>query len=216
MRNKTFMTSMVGVAAAVAVAGSAMAAVVDPFTVASTATDSNLTPTVTAITGGLWDTRVTALDYRTNRATASMVVDAFTNAATFTVTRVGTANTQTYQAADLEYENVAGVTDVSNFTSLTFNYTSTFSSLQFTFNLDGKTAIKTISASAGGTFTLTAAELNGAFDGHGLMKLRFRQSSSNASGTFTLTNLVANGVPAPGALALLGAAGLVGARRRRA
>jgi MYXO-CTERM domain-containing protein len=208
---------MVGVAAAVAVAGSAMAAVVDPFTVASSATDSNLTPTVTAITGGLWDTRVTALDYRTNRATASMVVDSFTNAATFTVTRVGTANTQTYQAADFEYENVAGVTDVSNFTSLTFNYTSTFSSLQFTFNLDGKTAIKTISASAGGTFTLNAAELNGAFDGIGYMKLQFRQSSSNASGTFTMTNLVANGisVPAPGAAALIGLAGLVASRRRR-
>jgi hypothetical protein len=114
----------------------------------------------------------------------------------------------------LEYDNNAGVTDVSNFTSLTFNYTSTFSALQFDINLGGKTATKTISASAGGTFTLTAAELTGEFDG-GYMNLVFTQNNSNASNTFTMTNLVANGIPAPGAVALLGAAGLIGARRRR-
>jgi MYXO-CTERM domain-containing protein len=216
MHNKTFTTSMVGVAAAVAVAGSAMAAVVDPFTVASSATNALGAATETPITGGLWDTRVTSVFYKAINASASIVVDANTNAVTFAVTRVGNPNTSNGQAAALEYFNYAGVTDVSNFTSLTFNYTSTFSSLTFTIDLDGKSATKTISSSAGGTFTLTAAELNGAFRGDGYMNLSFLQASSNASGTFTLTNLVANGVPAPGALALLGAAGLVGARRRRA
>jgi hypothetical protein len=116
----------------------------------------------------------------------------------------------------LEYANNAGVTDVSNFTSLTFNYTSTFSDLLFDIDLGGKTATKTISASAGGTFTLTAAELTGEFNGQGYMHLLFTQNNSNASNTFTMTNLVANGIPAPGAVALLGAAGLIGARRRRA
>lgn len=217
MRNTTFISSMV---LSVACVSAANAGVVDPFTVASSATDDAGTPTVTPITGGLWDTRYTNVQYRTNitnTATASMVVNASTNAATFTVTRVGAASTSTSMdpRGALEYDNNAGVTDVSNFTSLTFNYTSTFSALQFEIDLGGKTATKTISASAGGTFTLTAAELTGAFNGQGYMNLVFTQNNSNASNTFTMTNLVANGIPAPGAVALLGAAGLIGARRRR-
>ena len=213
MRTQTFISSMV---LSVACVSAANAAVVDPFTVASSATDGAGTVTETPITGGLWDTRYTSVQYRiniTNRATASLVVDASTNAATFTVTRVGLANNQNDQIGTLEYEG--GTTDVSNFTSLTFNYTSTFSALLFDIDLGGKTAAKTISASAGGTFTLTAAELSGAFNGVSYMNIVLRQDDSNANGTFTMTNLVANGIPAPGAVALLGAAGLIGARRRR-
>jgi MYXO-CTERM domain-containing protein len=216
MRTQTFISSMV---LSVACVSAANAAVVDPFTVASSATDDAGTPTVTPITGGLWDTRYTNVQYRTNitnTATASMVVNASTNAATFTVTRVGAASTSTSMdpRGALEYE---GATDVSNFTSLTFNYTSTFAALLFEIDLGGKIATKTISASAGGTFTLTAAELTGAFNGQGYMNLVFTQNNSNASNTFTMTNLVANGisVPAPGAAALIGLAGLVAGRRRR-
>ena len=212
MRNTTFISSVV---LSVVCVSAANAGVVDPFTVGSTATANDLTPTETPITGGLWDTRYTSLDYRTNRATASLIVDAVSNAATFQVTQVGAANTSTYQTANLEYSNVVGVTDVSNFTSLTFNYTSTFSSLIFAIDLGGKIATKTISASAGGTFTLNASELVADGGPGEYMNLGFRQSSSNASGTFTMTNLVANGIPAPGAIALLGAAGLIGGRRRR-
>ena len=217
MRTQTFISSMV---LSVACVSAANAAVVDPFTVASSATDGNGTVTETPITGGLWDTRYSRVEYRTNvtnRATASLVVDASTNAATFTVTRVGLANNQNDQSGALEYDNNAGVTDVSNFTSLTFNYTSTFSALLFEIDLGGKIATKTISASAGGTFTLLASELVASGDPSGYMNLVFRQDNSNASGTFTMTNLVANGisVPAPGAAALIGLAGLVASRRRR-
>ena len=214
MRTQTFISSMV---LSVACVSAANAAVVDPFTVASSATDGAGTVTETPITGGLWDTRYSKVDYRTNitnRATASLVVDASTNAATFTVTRVNAANNQNDQSGALEYD---GTTDVSNFTSLTFNYTSTFSALLFEIDLGGKIATKTISASAGGTFTLLASELVASGDPSGYMNLVFRQDNSNASGTFTMTNLVANGisVPAPGAAALIGLAGLVASRRRR-
>ena len=221
MRNTTFISSMV---LSVACVSAANAGVVDPFTVASSATEQNSgTNTVTPITGGLWNTRYTSVYvyqasiYGGNTATASMVVNASTNAATFTVTRVGNPNTDSNMdpRGVLHYEDIAGVTDVSNFTSLTFNYTSTFSALQFFMTLGGKTATKNISASAGGTFTLTAAELPaGAFNGT-YIDLLFAQPNSNASNTFTLTNLVVNGIPAPGAIALLGAAGLIGGRRRR-
>ena len=213
MLNVTFISSMV---LSVACVSAANAGVVDPFTVASSATTDD-TVTETPITGGLWDTRNTNVYYRTNltnTATASMVVNASTNAATFTVTRVNAASSQSDQRGELAY--VGGTPDVSNFTSLTFNYTSTFSALQFDIDLGGKTATKTISASAGGTFTLTAAELAGVFNSQSYMYLLFTQNNSNATNTFTMTNLVANGIPAPGAIALLGAAGLIGARRRRA
>jgi MYXO-CTERM domain-containing protein len=217
MRTQAFISSMV---LSVACVSAANAAVVDPFTVASSATDGAGTVTETPITGGLWDTRYTNVQYRTNitnRATASLVVDASTNAATFTVTRVGAANFQNDQSGALEYDNAAGVTDVSNFTSLTFNYTSTFSALLFEIDLGGKIATKTISASAGGTFTLLASELTVDGAPGGYMNIVLRQDNSNASGTFTMTNLVANGisVPAPGAAALIGLAGLVASRRRR-
>jgi len=218
MRNTTFISSMV---LSVACVSAANAGVVDPFTVASSATVDSDT-TVTLITGGLWDTRYTTVEYRTdpgvgpNKATASLVVDAFTNAATFTVTRVGGASNTHDQRGALEYDNNAGVTDVSNFTSLTFNYTSTFSALLIEIDLGGKIASKTISASAGGTFTLLASELTVDGDPGSYLNLVFRRDNSNASGTFTMTNLVANGIPAPGAIALLGAAGLIGGRRRRA
>ena len=211
MRNTTFISSMV---LSVACVSAANAGVVDPFTVASSATTDDTVET--PITGGLWDTRQTTVYYRTNltnTATASMVVNASTNAATFTVTRVNAASSQSDQRGELAY--VGGTPDVSNFTSLTFNYTSTFSALQFDIDLGGKTATKTISASAGGTFTLTAAELAGVFNSQSYMNLLFTQNDSNATNTFTMTNLVANGIPAPGAVALLGAAGLIGARRRR-
>ena len=197
---------------AVACVSAANAGVVDPFTMASTATDSS--GVQTPITGGLWDTRATAVDYKAINASASLSVNALTNAATFTVTRLGGANTSNGQAGFLEYFNYAGSTDVSNFTSLTFDYSSTFASLQFDINVGGKTATKTLSSSGGTTFTLNANELAGAFNGS-YLNLQFTQRNSNASGTFTMTNLVANGVPAPGAVALLGAAGLIGARRRR-
>jgi MYXO-CTERM domain-containing protein len=49
------------------------------------------------------------------------------------------------------------------------------------------------------------------------LTIEFVRSGSNASGSLTITNLVANGasIPAPGAAALIGLAGLVGSRRRR-
>ena len=213
MRNNLLL-GLSSVVATVAVAGSAMAAVVDPFTVASSATDGNGTSVETPITGGLWDTRATSVFYKSFNAAVSLVVDSSTNAVTCQITRVGNPNTSNGQNFALEYFNTAGVTDVSNFTSLTFDYSSTFSSLRLDIDLGGKSVTKTLSQTSGGTFTLNASELNGEFNGD-YLNLQFTRFNSNASGTFTMTNLVANGVPAPGAAALVGLAGLM-ARRRRA
>ena len=211
MRNTTFISSMV---LSVACVSAANAGVVDPFTVGSTVTDPDGIAVETSITGGLWDSRATSVLVNPTKTSASIDVNATTNALTFAVTRL-VANTQSQQA-EINYNNVAAAANnLSNFTSLTFDYSSTFASLLLYIDLGGKIATKTISASAGGTFTLNANELGGAFTGDYLI-LQFNRYNSNASGSFTMTNLVANGIPAPGAIALLGAAGLVGGRRRRA
>ena len=198
----------------VACVSAANAGVVDPFTVGSTVTDPDGIAVETSITGGLWDSRATSVLVNPTKTSASIDVNATTNALTFAVTRL-VANTQSQQA-EINYNNVAAAANnLSNFTSLTFDYSSTFASLLLYIDLGGKVVTKTLTSSAGSTFTLNANELGGAFTGDYLI-LQFNRYNSNANGTFTMTNLVANGIPAPGAIALLGAAGLVGGRRRRA
>ncbi len=179
----------------------------------SSTPDGNGTDVETSITGGLWDTRATSVIVNPTKTSASLDVNAITNALTFAVTRI-VSNTQS-QSAQVQYYNLtATANNLSNFTSLTFDYSSTFASLEVYIDLGGKIATKTLS-SAGTTFTLNANELGGAsFTGDNLI-IQFIRRNSNANGSFTMTNLVANGIPAPGAIALLGAAGLIGARRRR-
>jgi hypothetical protein len=219
-------TFISGVVAAVAVSGSANAsvvAVVDPFTDASTANSGSAAeygPTSnTSISGGLWADRATkANTSSTTRASSSVAVSG--GSLVFSVTQIGASNSAN-QRGQVEYSNVSGAAgpDFSSFTSLTFDYTSTF-----TFGvrvwISGMTGtyLQQQNISAGsGTLTFTAAEF--AFDSTitdvSGMSIEMYRSGSNASGSLTLSNLAANGVPAPGAIALLGAAGLVGSRRRR-
>ena len=212
MRNTTFISSMV---LSVACVSAANAGVVDPFTEGSTVSNPDGNFVETPITGGLWDTRSTYVAYTTSNASVSLVVNAITNAATATINQVGTTSTSRSQEFAIEYLNYAGATDVSNFTSLTFDYTSTMA-LTLAVNVGGKTVYNLALAAAvgGGTFSMNASVLSGTVDGS-YLNLLFSRLNSNASGSFTMTNLVANGIPAPGAVALLGAAGLIGARRRR-
>jgi hypothetical protein len=219
-------TFISGVVAAVAVSGSANAsvvAVVDPFTDASTANSGSAAgygPTSnTSISGGLWADRATKANTSSaTRASSSVAVSG--GSLVFSVTQIGASNSAN-QRWQVEYSNVSGAAgpDFSSFTSLTFDYTSTF-----TFGvrvwISGMTGtyLQQQNISAGsGTLTFTAAEF--AFDSTitdvSGMSIEMYRSGSNASGSLTLSNLAANGVPAPGAIALLGAAGLVGSRRRR-
>jgi hypothetical protein len=200
-----------------------LVAVVDPFTDASTANSGSAAeygPTSnTSISGGLWADRATkAYTSSTTRASSSVAVSG--GSLVFSVTQIGASNSAN-QRGQVEYSNVSGAAgpDFSSFTSLTFDYTSTF-----TFGvrvwISGMTGtyLQQQNISAGsGTLTFTAAEF--AFDSTitdvSGMSIEMYRSGSNASGSLTLSNLAANGVPAPGAIALLGAAGLVGSRRRR-
>jgi len=231
MRNKAFISSMVLSVACVSAANATVVYdTIDPFTTpasasASTSTSSGAVNSV--LTGTLWEARsIQTRTSSTSRATTTMTIGS--GSMVFGVTQVGSANTaiSTNQKASLDYYTPVGsesYPDFTNFTSLDFNYVSTLAG-----NLKCKIRLsdagnfeveKTISVGSG-LMSFTLADFGGITmnaEAMGPLFIEFVRSGSNAAGSLTITNLVANGasIPAPGALALLGAAGLVGARRRR-
>ena len=229
MRNTTFISSMVLSVACVSAANAAVVYnTIDPFTEPASATTGTGTSsgyTYSTLTGTLWDTRaIKTMTNSISRATAAMTIGA--GSMLFSVARVGVANTSvgTWQKALLDYNTLTDQNpDFTNFTSLDFNYVSDLAGdLKCRIYLSdaGNGVVeKTISAGSG-LMSFTLADFGGITlnqDGMGPLSIEFYRSGSNASGSLTITNLVANGasIPAPGAIALLGAAGLIGARRRR-
>jgi MYXO-CTERM domain-containing protein len=146
----------------------------------------------------------------------------------FGVTQVGSLSTATnnVQKGYLNYFSTIGdgpYPDFTNFTSLDFNYVSTLNGTLTckVYLLDAGEFVVEKTMGASGLMSFSLADFGGItqnIEAMGGVMIEFRRSGSNASGSLTITNLVANGasIPAPGAVALLGAAGLVGARRRRA
>ena len=207
-------------------AGAANATVVDPFTTTTTpATVTNATSgyTQSTLTGTLWDNRlIDTSTSSTARATTAMTVGA--GSMLFSVTRVGTANTLagTNQKALLDYDTLIGqYPDFTNFTSFDFNYVSDLAGVlkcTITFSGAANSVEKTMSG-ASGSMSFTLADFGGIdlTNTGGPLNIEFNRSGSNASGSLTITNLVANGasIPAPGAAALIGLAGMVAGRRRR-
>ena len=195
MRNKTFISSMVGVGAAVAVAGSANAAIVTgPGTGSDCATFSGSSPTTITYSGfsdAAWDGTLESFKIKTVLFSGS----------TATPISIGL----------IEYSYNAGTNwNVYSLTSTSADNTSILS------GSTGWGALITPSSVTVGsnnfrvrvTIPANVAIVNA---------MNFRMSlnwSTDQGGSTTSRNSVA--VPAPGAFALLGVAGLVGARRRRA
>jgi len=232
MRIKTFISSMV---LSVACVSSSNAAVVyntiDPFTTpasATTGTGTSSGSVNSVLTGTLWDGRtIRTTTTNASRASASMTIGT-TGSAVFGVTQVGSLSTATnnVQKGFLDYYSTNGdgpYPDFTNFTSLDFNYVSTLNGTLTckVYLLDAGEFVVEKTMGASGLMSFSLADFGGItqnIEAMGGLTIEFVRSGSNASGSLTITNLVANGasIPAPGALALLGAAGLVGARRRRA
>jgi hypothetical protein len=226
-----------GALAAVAVAGSAMANVVDPFTSAlsltTTSASAGTAQDVLTPYGGLWDTRNVSLNKASGSTTSSFVIGSGSASMAITPESTVVNSTQTVilYYTDSESEGYGYGVNFTSFTALTLNFASTFSAgiLNISASVDGGTSlgsnVRAVTNGSSGTLTWTYAEL-----GIGNMTaeersevtgltIRIQRSGSNASGSVTISSLNAAGatanVPAPGAIALLGAAGLVGSRRRR-
>ena len=230
MRNTTFISSMVlSVACVSAVNAAVVYDTIDPFTEpasATTGTGTSSGSVYSVLTGTLWDgrsilTRTTSASF----ASASMTIGS--GSAVFGVTKEGSTNTQnsTQQKGFLDYYSTIGdgpYPDFTLFTSLDFNYVSTLNgTLKCKVYLSDAVYVVEKTMGASGLMSFTMADFGGIplnIEAMGNMTIEFIRSNSNASGSLTITNLVANGasIPAPGAIALLGAAGLIGGRRRRA
>ena len=227
MRFNSLVPSMVLSVACVSAANATVVYnTIDPFTTpaSASASTSTLSGSVnTDLTGTLWNlrsisTRTTSISRATTTATigsGSMV---------FGVTQVGSASTavNNVQRASLDYNSIDQFPDFTNFTSLDFNYVSTLTgNLKCIIRLSDAAnwAVEKTMSGSSGLMSFTLADFGGITmnaEAMGPVTIEFVRSGSNASGSLTITNLVANGasIPAPGAIALLGLAGL-GARRRR-
>ena len=228
MRNTTFISSMVLSVACVSAANAAVVYdMIDPFTTG--ASDTNASGSVDSVlTGTLWDLRsISTTTSSTGRATTSIGTTG-SGSMVFGVTQVGTTTNSAVQKAFLDYSTVTPdgpYPNFTNFTSLDFNFASTLGgTLKCIIRLADAAnfAVEKTFSGSSGSMSFTVQDFGGLdplnIAAVGPLSIEFLRSGSNASGSLTITNLVANGasIPAPGAVALLGAAGLIGARRRRA
>ena len=228
MRNTTFISSMVLSVACVSAANAAVVYdTIDPFTDAAFDSSATAPNGVTStLTGSIYESRF--MRARTSSTSSSSSITIGSGSMVFGVTRVGAASTSVgaNQTAEFDYfPNYTGLSgpNFTNFTSITFNFASNFDGIlkcRISFFDAVNGPVEKTMTGASGSMTFSLADFGGfgentpSMDG---MNITFTRSSSNADGSLTITNLLANGavVPAPGAAALIGLAGLVGSRRRR-
>jgi len=215
MRNKTFISSMVGVAAAVAVAGSANAGVVDPFTTAEpfSTNSGDWLP----ISGALFNERDAV---RTNGSSGSidnlgnLIFTAASGSTNFLGLNYQMSGGATKDLSSIAAMSIAlsGLNKIGAATGITFSLYMADETEKFL------TSNQALSANGVSTFNFASATVDAGFD---LTKVKtmtleiYYAGAGAGSSSGTLSNFSYTAVPAPGALALLGAAGLAGARRRR-
>jgi hypothetical protein len=216
---------MVGVAAAVAVAGSANAGiapnVVDPFTTNQSFGNDSSSGFV-SITGGLFNER-----NATRFNAGGTGVSASNNNVAFTTNRAVTGNVLlSYRMAGGSSNDLSLITGMSIALSA-LNLFNGATGVSFYWqaidvNSNSMYASQNLSSNGTSTFDFAAATKDVGFDLTNVTTLQLSvsqlggpTSGSTVSVSGTLSNFSYTAVPAPGALALLGAAGIVGARRRR-
>ena len=231
MRNKTFISSMVGIAAAVAVAGSANAAFVQ-FASLATAGSVSKGGSLGPPTWDGWGTAVSSANpesvgspsgvggqwaadryLKAENAGSSMVVAGgnatFTGGAgnLYTGDQPGNAS-MSWEFASAQ--DLTGIIFRLNLTSVGAGGGSLVVSV-----FSATTQLDSIGFSAVTTTGNKDFQFFNSLAGARSVVIKWTPNVA-AGNSMTLGAIQYNGVPAPGALALLGVAGLVGARRRRA
>ena len=229
MRNKTFISSMVGIAAAAAVAGSANAAF---YSFANLSYSGSVTntgglatttsgPDLEAVgspsgTGGSW---ASGRYLEGKWGTSSVAVGS--GSATLTSQPAGQFGLQGTASMRWAFDNPQDLTGLI----MRLNVTSAPTSIGAG---GGQLTVQVFSDAAGtqnlqgfsyNSFTTTGNTdfvFTDSLAGARSIVITWQANPNSTGSSLTLGAIQYNGVPAPGALALLGAAGLVGARRRRA
>jgi len=229
MRNKTFISSMVGIAAAVAVAGSANAAFYSfaNLTYSGSVTNTGGLATTTSGpdleavgspsgTGGSW---ASGRYLEGKWGTSSVAVGS--GSATLTAQPAGLYGLQGTASMRWAFDNPQDLTGLI----MRLNVTSAPAVIGAG---GGQLTVQVFSDAAGtqnlqgflyGSFTTTGnwdIVFTDSLAGARSIVISWQANSLSSGSSLTLGAIQYNGVPAPGALALLGVAGLVGGRRRRA
>jgi hypothetical protein len=236
MRNKTFISSMV---MSVACVSAANAGVVDPFSVNPSKTASTngiaLVTNSYAYSGGLFDTATMMVQTQNSSTTASATSGTGSLALSTSPRNTGNGTSSVtfgmqYSNANQSSVNMTGLVDFSITVGAIANFgTNPQIRMYVTDNNNGNNWWFTslVSIASNTTYRFLAADfikddgsggvLNWASDVKflGLEVLRSTGGTASASSSMQLSNFTYT-VPAPGALALLGVAGRVGGRRRRA
>ena len=217
MRNKTFISSMVLSVACVSAANAAVA--FDSFTVPQSESNSSVlgaginwaSPASSQPIFGASGTRA-AYAYGNGEIGTTTSSSVSGGTATFTTTAVGGAY------AGLNYAGNA-----QDLTGYTFSFDLNMTGAESFFEVDvvsasGAYAAFIINYAGAGTYTVDLSSVPTFVIGYltdftAITDISFGLGAGSA-GSATMSNFVYT--PAPGAVALLGAAGLVGARRRRA
>jgi hypothetical protein len=231
---------MCSAVAAVAMAGSAMAGVVDPFTYAFTGGwgSSTSAAVVTDATSGMtylggaansklagWKTSIQS-ETRSSFGSGSWNAEWRTKAGG---SGVGGSNTIWYQNTSLDGENSFAM-DLSQIQYFSFNVSAIsagqafrmFISLQGSDGLMfGGTMAKDIATT--GAYTMNVSDMtytNGntaaMWSSVQLLEVRLQRISGTGTASVGIDSYAFNAVPAPGAAALVGLAGFLAARRRKA
>ena len=219
MRSKTFISSMVGVAAAAAVAGSANAAAVSVYNFALTFNTPNPTSDTdfqssSGSATGLWDSYVAAAVAEGSDVIASPGSMQFAVGSDF-------AASAGFELRSVAGANLVGVTDFQ-FNVTAYTGGATYWIVTAT-DIIGRQLASSVSISGTGQKTFAVSTFSNpipityGFDWSKVTTISLFAINDGSASSFTFDSWTAVGVvPAPGALALLGVAGVVGARRRRA
>ena len=195
MRNKTFISSMVGIAAAVSVAGSANAAIVTgPNSSSDCLTFSGSSPTTITYFGfndDGWNSTLSEFKIKTTLFSGSTATPISIGLIEYSY-NAGT-NWNLYSATSTSGDNTLT-------TAGSTGWGQTVTPSGITVGSDNFRVRVTIPANVAIVNAMT-------------FRMSLNWSSSSGGGT---NNRQSTAVPAPGAFALLGVAGLVGVRRRRA
>ncbi len=217
-KSNLFTLGMCSAVAAVAVAGSANAAVVSVYNFALTFNTPN--PTTNSSSkmsngnaSGLWDAYVAVV----NSTGSDIIASASTGSMQIAV---GSAGDSSFELSSVAGANLLGVTDFQfNVTA----YTGVATNWEFYVTDINAQVLSSAPSSTSGTGLKTFAVssftqvLGSGFDWSKVTAITFNVIGTGSATSFTFDSWTAAGVvPAPGAAALLGLAGVVGARRRKA